>query len=1243
MTDLRQTINQYYRIDETQAIEPLLAQASLSAECLVKIHQQAYQLVEQVRKTRIKQGGIDAFMQYYDLSTDEGIALMCIAEAMLRIPDKTTVEKLIRDKLAPQNWRSHIGNSQSTFVDAATWALMLTGKIITDHQQQSHQVQNALRQLVKRLSQPAIRKAIGQAMRIIAKQFVMGRDIAEATKRAKQNQAKGYCYSYDMLGEAARTMVDAERYYQAYYDAIHVIGKANSSKQDLAFSGISIKLSALHPRYQFSQQQRILQELPAKVLTLAQLAKQYNIGFTIDAEEADRLDLSLDIIEQVFLDPSLAGWQGFGLAVQAYQKRAPAVLDYLIDLARRANRRLRVRLVKGAYWDSEIKHSQEEGFDNYPVYTRKANTDVSYLACAKKMLAATDSLYPQFATHNAYSVAAIMVMLAQSGRAKNDMEFQCLHGMGESLYDQIIADYQTRIYAPVGRHKDLLPYLVRRLLENGANSSFVNRIVDSNLPIEALIADPVAYVKSLASIPHPGIALPGAIYGEQRRNSSGIDFSDTEKYQQLQQAMQPWLSKTDWQAAPTLSQGENSQDVHSPQNLQVIGELRSANANDMNQALEAAQQAYPAWAERSPQVRADILRNLADLLQENHAKLIALATREAGKTLPDAVNEVREAIDFCRYYAMQAESIAPAYQARGVVLCISPWNFPLAIFLGQVTAALVVGNCVLAKPAEPTSLIAALAVDLLHQAGVPEAVVQLIPGRGSVVGKQLISDRRIRAVMFTGSTDTAQTINSSLAARGGYDVPLIAETGGQNVMIVDSSALPEQVIDDVILSAFGSAGQRCSALRVLCLQEDIADNMITMLKHAMREIRLGDPQWLSTDVGPVIDKAAQHMLQVHAERMQTRAKLIAQVDLPEELNGHFFAPRAFEIESISQLTGEVFGPILHVVRYQAKQLDQLLADINATGFGLTMGIHSRIDANADYIHQHTHIGNTYINRNMIGAVVGVQPFGGEGLSGTGPKAGGPHYLLRLMQQSSYNVMEACSANDDGDTRLASCQQAISKANKSKKIWASIAVAERAQSVNDALQQWQQSDAFIPDEAMMSALQTCQSLSEQAIQQLSAAILLPGPTGEHNQLELHPRGVVLCIAGASIATSLPQCYAALLAGNSVVWQVSNNDKAIAEQFSQTLSNKDLLQVIASNQDNLQKLLTEADAIDAVMLTGSEQQAIRIHQQLAKRQAKLMSLIISADQADYIVRLSCERTLTENTTAKGGNAALLSLSE
>ena len=1019
---LRAAISSAYLEDEEAVTNRLIAKARLSPQERAATEKLARDLVLRIRETRGEQTGVDSLMQEYALSTQEGVVLMCLAESLLRVPDAATADKLIRDKIGSGNWDSHKGQSDSSFVNASTWALMLTGRVVKLDTTAGWDFEGILRRLVARSGEPVIRQAVTYAMRILGRQFVLGRTIEEAMKEARPWREKGYRFSFDMLGEAAYTAKDARRYYDSYRDAIHAIAKAVPDKMGPIFErpSISVKLSALHPRYEWVKRDRVMDELLPRLKELAAEAREVHLGFTVDAEEAERLDLMLDIFEAMGEAPRLAGWDGLGLAVQAYQKRVLPVIDWLGDLARRQKRRIPVRLVKGAYWDTEIKRAQELGIADYPTFTRKMATDTSYLAGARALLAQGDAIFPQFATHNAHTLAAIQTF----ANGRTDFEYQRLHGMGEALhalYREKNMGGGTRIYAPVGTHEDLLAYLVRRLLENGANTSFVNRLADDEAPIEEIVADPVELLAATQPRRNPNIPLPADILPD-RKNSSGFLWSNPVISEPTIAEMQASL-KAPQRAVPLVG-GEERKGTAAPvrdpsDRNRIVGEVIEASDADVKDALTKAYNARIAWNALGGNKRADILERAADLYEKNRAHLMALAVREAGKSIPNALGEVREAVDFLRYYAGQARKLFEggiqmpgptgetnelSLHGRGVFCCISPWNFPLAIFTGQVAGALAAGCTVLAKPAEQTPLIAAAAVKLLHQAGVPVDALHLLPGDGPRIGNALFADPRLAGVAFTGSTDAANAINRALAARTGPIATLIAETGGQNAMIVDSTALPEQVCRDVLGSAFDSAGQRCSALRVLYLQDDVADKMIDIILGAMDELKLGDPMLLETDIGPVIDEEARANLQKHADTIVKEAKLLKKLPVPAELaSGVFFPPHVFEISGIQQLKREVFGPVLHIARWKADELGKVCDAINATGYGLTLGIHSRIDATAEFIRDRVHAGNVYVNRNQIGAVVGVQPFGGEGLSGTGPKAGGPHYLQRFSLERTYTV------------------------------------------------------------------------------------------------------------------------------------------------------------------------------------------------------------------------------------------------
>ncbi|MGE0251648.1 MAG: bifunctional proline dehydrogenase/L-glutamate gamma-semialdehyde dehydrogenase PutA [Dongiaceae bacterium] len=1010
-----QRLNAYYREDEEKSAARLLKNLRWDEAAQKKAAARAEIWVKNLRGSSHKIAGIEAFLQEYQLNSDEGIALMCLAEALLRIPDTATRDALIRDKIGARDWHKRGHHAEGLFVNAASWGLLITGKVVNF----THS-ENFLGNLIARLGEPVIRTALKHAMKMMGEQFVLGRDIEEALA----NAPPPWRYSFDMLGEAAKTRIDAKRYLAAYHHAIQKL----SAQNPITGNGISVKLSALHPRYDITNYAAVKAELGPDLLGLAEAAKAANISLCIDAEESERLDLSLDLVAATRYAPSLQGWDGLGLAVQAYQKRALGVVEWAENLAALSKHRLMVRLVKGAYWDSEIKRAQERGLKGYEVYTRKNTTDVSYLACAQKLLAAKN-IYPQFGTHNAHTIAAVLEF-AGNGR---DFEFQRLHGMAEGLYEQVLGEdsaLKCRVYAPVGSHEDLLPYLVRRLLENGANANFMHQLLDKNLPIAQLLEDPAAKLAAQTPKANPRISLPASILAP-RQNSLGHDWSDLSATKNLAAGIEMFLHQK-WLAAPLIDgvkqmQGE-AEPVTNPANrYDVVGRVYEALTGQVLTAIEVAKNSFPKWQATSVEIRAECLRRAAGLLEENRAELMALCVREAGKTLPDALAEVREAVDFCRYYADQAEkSFTPLLlpgptgeknelrlEGRGVFACISPWNFPLAIFLGQVTAALVAGNCVIAKPAEQTPLIAMRAVELLHQAGIPKAVVQLLPGTGEVVGGQLVSHPAIAGVAFTGGTDTARRINQAIAAKEGPIIPFIAETGGLNAMIVDSSALPEQVVNDVIVSAFQSAGQRCSALRLLCVQEDAADKIIAMLTGAMDELRVGDPRYLDHDIGPVIDKGAKDILEAHVQDMLAsgQARLLYQASIPQDVQASFFPPTILGIDSPHLVKKEVFGPILHVARFAADEIEQVIAAINRAGYGLTFGLHTRIQETVDKIVPQVRAGNCYINRNMIGAVVGVQPFGGQGLSGTGPKAGGPHYLLRFANERTVTVDTTASGGN----------------------------------------------------------------------------------------------------------------------------------------------------------------------------------------------------------------------------------------
>jgi RHH-type proline utilization regulon transcriptional repressor/proline dehydrogenase/delta 1-pyrroline-5-carboxylate dehydrogenase len=1032
--------------DEAPLVARLVAEAALDAPARAAIVDRAAALVTRIRQSA-RPGLMEVFLAEYGLSTDEGIALMCLAEALLRVPDAETMDALIEDKIAPSDWGRHLGHSASSLVNASTWALMLTGRVLDDRE---GGIAGILRSAVRRLGEPVIRTAVARAMKEMGRNFVLGETIDKAIDRARELEAKGYTYSYDMLGEAARTESDARRYHLAYSGAITSIARAARGNDIRTNPGISVKLSALHPRYEVAKRDRVLAELVPRVRALAGLARAAGLGFNIDAEEADRLALSLEVIEATLSDPSLAGWDGFGVVVQAYGRRAGAVIDWLHALAHRLDRRIMVRLVKGAYWDAEVKRAQVLGLESFPVFTRKQATDASYLANARKLLALTDRIYPQFATHNAHTVAAVLHMAAELGRGPMDYEFQRLHGMGERLHDIVLTDQGTRcrIYAPVGAHRDLLAYLVRRLLENGANSSFVNQIVDEAVAPHEVAACPLTALDRLA-VPNAALTTGPEIFAP-RPNARGWDLTDAADLAAIEAARAPHATAL-FAAAPRLAGravGGVQTPVLNPATGAAVGQVTPAAAPDVATALRLAEP----WA-AAPDRRAQVLAQAADRLEADHGRIFALLAREAGKTLPDAVAELREAVDFLRYYAAQADQPHPA---RGVFACISPWNFPLAIFLGQIGAALAAGNGVLAKPAPQTPLIAALAVDHLLAAGVPPTALQLLPGDGAV-GAALTRDPRVDGVAFTGSTATAQAIRRAMADHLDPTAPLIAETGGLNAMLVDSTALPEQAVRDILASSFQSAGQRCSALRCLFLQEDIAETVTAMLFGAMDDLALGDPWDLATDIGPVIDAGAQAPIRAYIEAARSEGRVLKALAAPGQ--GTFIAPTVLKIRGIADMPREIFGPVLHVATFKAAEIDAVVDQVNATGYGLTFGLHTRIDDRVQRITDRLQVGNAYVNRNQIGAVVGSQPFGGEGLSGTGPKAGGPHYLARFTRPP---VPAATS-----------------------------------------------------DTATTTEAQVAQVLSGPWPTAVARTLDLPGPTGESNRLRLLPRAPLLCLGPGQV--------------------------------------------------------------------------------------------------------------------------------
>nr|WP_154324823.1 trifunctional transcriptional regulator/proline dehydrogenase/L-glutamate gamma-semialdehyde dehydrogenase [Pantoea sp. 201603H] len=1226
----RAAITSAWRRPEPEAVPMLLEQARLPGAMAVKTQQLAYTLAEKLRNQKSaggRAGMVQSLLQEFSLSSQEGIALMCLAEALLRIPDKPTRDALIRDKISTGNWQSHLGRSPSMFVNAATWGLLFTGRLVATHNEAS--LSHSLNRIIGKSGEPLIRKGVDMAMRLMGEQFVTGETIAEALANARKLEEKGFSYSYDMLGEAALTAADAKAYLISYQQAIHAIGKASNGRGIYEGPGISIKLSALHPRYSRAQYDRVMDELYPILKSLTMQARAYDIGINIDAEEADRLELSLDLLEKLCFEPALEGWNGIGFVIQAYQKRCPFVIDSLIDLAQRSRRRLMIRLVKGAYWDSEIKRAQIEGLEGYPVYTRKVYTDISYLACARKLLSVPNLIYPQFATHNAHTLAAIY-QLAGNNYYPGQYEFQCLHGMGEPLYEQVVGkvaddklNRPCRIYAPVGTHETLLAYLVRRLLENGANTSFVNRIADTAVPIDELITDPVSTVESLAAsegsvgLPHPRIPLPRDLYGSKRQNSTGLDLANEHRLASLSSALlnsaaQHWLTQPIIDGA--LAPGETKPVLNPSDPTDTVGQVREASEQEVSLALDAAVNAGSIWFATPPQERAAILERAAMLMDSQMQHLIGILVREAGKTFSNAISEVREAVDFLLYYAGQVRDDFDneTHRPLGPVVCISPWNFPLAIFTGQIAAALAAGNSVLAKPAEQTPLIAAQAIHILLDAGVPVGVIQLLPGRGETVGAQLTQDPRVRGVMFTGSTAVATQLQRQLAGRldqNGRPTPLIAETGGMNAMIVDSSALTEQVVMDIVASAFDSAGQRCSALRLLCIQEDVADHTLQMLRGAMAECRMGNPERLSTDIGPVIDTEAKDKINSHIQAMQTKGLTVYQAaqdnrqDSREWSHGTFVMPTLIELNAIGDLDKEVFGPVLHVVRFTRNTLPALVEQINASGYGLTMGVHTRIDETITQVVNSAKVGNLYVNRNIVGAVVGVQPFGGEGLSGTGPKAGGPLYLYRLLSHRPADALSVTLNRQDGPVD-AGMRPALLDAHK-------------------ALSEWAKENHKLAE--------ICHRYGELA--QTGILRLLPGPTGERNTFALLPRERVLCLADNE-TDILIQLAAVTSAGSRALWQ---DDELHRSLFSA------LPGAVQGRIDFSREVLARHEMFDAVIYHGDADQLREVCVNVAERDGPIVSVqgFARGETNLLLERLLLERSLSVNTAAAGGNASLMTI--
>ena len=1203
---LREAIRNNYSTDEASVVRDLIAQIRLEVSARNAVAAAGAQIVDQVRNETTP-SMMESFLAEYGLSTDEGVGLMCLAEALLRVPDAETIDDLIYDKIEPSNWGAHLGHSASPLINASTWALLLTGKVLQDD---PNKPAAALRSLIKRVGEPLVRTAVAQSMKLLGRQFVLGQTIDEGLRNARELEQEGYTYSYDMLGEAARTEADAVRYHQAYATAISAIAK--QAKGDVRSSpGISVKLSALHPRYEYTHHSTVMAELVPRAIDLAKQAADARIGFNIDAEEQDRLDLSLDVIEALLSDPTLSGWDGLGIVVQAYGKRAGPVIKTLYDMAARHDRKIMIRLVKGAYWDTEVKLAQELGVASFPVFTRKINTDVSYMACAQMLMDRRDRIYPQFATHNAHTCAAV---LAMAGSDKGSFEFQRLHGMGESLHDIVrqTAGAHCRIYAPVGAHRDLLAYLVRRLLENGANSSFVNQVVDETIPAASITRDPVAEVLALGDvIANPMIRSPAELFAPLRRNSKGFRINEPASITPLLVAREAFAEHV-WSAGPMLASdspapGAVHKRVSPADGNRVVAEVREATAAEVALALDAAEGGFAEWSAWPVAERAALLRRVADLYEDNVAELTAITTREAGKTVLDGIAEVREAVDFLRYYADEAVRLEEESLGMpcGIFVCISPWNFPLAIFSGQIAAALAAGNAVLAKPAEQTPVIAARAVALMREAGLPEAALQLLPGDGPTVGGPLTSDPRIAGVCFTGSTEVAQIIHRTLAKNAGPDAVLIAETGGLNAMIVDSTALTEQAVRDILISSFQSAGQRCSALRMLYVQEEARERLLEMLYGAMEALTIGDPWDTATDVSPVIDKEAQQDISAYTAAQESTGKLLKSLPAPEQ--GTYVSPAVVKVDGIADMEREIFGPILHVASFKARDIDKVVDDINARGYGLTFGLHTRIDDRVQQIVERLRVGNAYVNRNQIGAIVGSQPFGGEGLSGTGPKAGGPHYLERFRRRA---VVEKLAAPVAGLVDTAEIQAKIDGLDA---------------------RNW----AARPDRigVLRKALAGSGSIIRKALAETAAFDMtpqtLPGPTGESNRLSFYAKGTTLCL-GPTAEIAIAQAAQALGAGCAVVIVAPEVGK-IAQPLIEAGAPIALLDgTIAADT------LTVLQDIAVVAAAGVSEWTAALRLALAQRAGAIISL---ENQKIAPERYVLERHLCIDTTAAGGNASLL----
>lgn len=1204
VTTYRQNVREHQLAAELETIDSLLQKSSLNLEQRHRVETAASELVDFVRQ-RQAPGVMSPFLAEYGLTTGEGIALMCLAEALLRVPDAATIDALISDKLVPADWGRHLGHSSSSLVNASTWALMLTGKILQD--KETDNIAHTTRRVLKRLGEPVVRAAIAKAIALIADQFILGADIESAEKRGREYVEKGFCYSYDMLGESALTDYDAKRYCASYAKAIRYIAQYCNSRDCRDNPGISVKLSAIHPRYQATHKNRIMAELVDTTFFLALLARGANMGFNIDAEESDRLDLSLDVVEQVLAKPELAGWEGFGIVVQAYSQRALPVIEWAYALTEKLERKIMLRLVKGAYWDTEIKRAQVLGLSNFPVFTRKSSTDLSYLVCASRLFELNDRIYPQFATHNVHTISAVMEMAS----ASSQFEFQRLHGMGQEVHEVARErfNYRCRIYAPVGAHEDLLAYLVRRILENGANSSFVNQLMDHRVPTAQIVADPIAQTQQLkGSIHNSAVAKPRKIYGAARENSAGLELANPLELQRLYQEMERFREDS-WQAIPAGSKAwkhEEYRAVYNPANpQQEVGTVLQTNPKCIPHLVEQVSASFESWSQTSTRERAAILNRIADSYENNHAELIALMIRETGKSVVDALAEVREAVDFCRYYAIEAvrvERWPHQSTARGVVACISPWNFPLAIFTGQIVASLAAGNSVIAKPAEQSPLTGSRAVELMYHSGLPQNALSVLHGTGETVGAPLVVDRHIDGINFTGSVEAARQIHRAAADRGNPLVSLVAETGGLNAMIVDSTALPEQAVRDIIISAFQSAGQRCSALRMLYVQEEMKSRICDMLFGAMELLVVGDPWNIETDVGPVIDADAKHKIDDYVNRMTAAGKLKYQTPIPNNPDGYFVAPSVFEVSGIEELECEIFGPVLHVASYQSRYLPDIIRSINESGYGLTFGLHTRIDQRVQQITDSVSVGNVYVNRNQIGAVVGCQPFGGRGLSGTGPKAGGPHYIpsLRKYHTGSNGLFDALDI-PRGDLRPQLAQ------------------------LCDLQPEWaaREDRGMVLGPSTSNRPELARALWK-TLEFIQSPVDLEGPTGESNRLYLQPKGVIVC-CGSSL-----HVVQALAAGNAVL--TIGVDPQLVEGLVAAGA-----PVIASDMMPDAASLATGNNLAGIAFEQCQSDLARIlRKDLANADGPIIQFITDTFAPWQFVK---EKSLCIDTTAAGGNAKLL----